>query len=165
MDLMRISLKGASELNKTIKMLPGELQQKVYLQGLRKGGNIVRDEMKSRAPYGTDFQKRSYVKKNKSGMATTRFVKLRDEIRVTVTLKTDISFAIAVHVGSAYWGMFSEFGTSHQAAKPWMRPAFDATSQTALDAIGEQLGKGIERTAARIAGSLDKSGLLRRGRR
>lgn len=160
-DLVKIELKGAKDLNKTIKQLPIELQKRVYVQSMRKGAVIFRDEAKMRAPYGTDFQKRSYVKKKK-GIATTHFVKLRDEIKITVTKKTDISFELAVHVGSAYWGMFGEYGTSHQPAHPWLRPTFDAKAQEALDVVGESLGKGVERTAEKLAGPLAKSGLLRR---
>lgn len=161
-DLVTIKLTGAAELNKVIKQLPVELQKKVYMQALRKGANIVRDAAKERAPYGTDFEKRSYVKRKRNGSATTRFVKLRDEVRITVTTKTDISFALAVHVGSAYWGMFQEYGTSNMAARPWLRPAFDATADNALNTIGIEMGKGVERTATKLAGSLAKSGLLRR---
>lgn len=162
-ELVTMNLLGADQLNKTLKQLPGELSQKVYMQSLRKGAVIVRDEAKQRAPYGTDFEKRSYVKKKK-GVATTHFVKLRDEIRITVTTKTDISFAVAVHVGAAYWGMFQEYGTSHMSARPWLRPAFDATAEQAINTIGQSLGQGVERTAARLAGPLAKSGLLRRVR-
>jgi HK97 gp10 family phage protein len=162
-QLMQMKLLGADELNKTIKALPGELAKKVYLQSLRKGAVIVRDEAKLRAPYGSDFQKRSYTKKKK-GVATTRFVKLRDEVRITVTTKTDISFAMAVHVGSAYWGMFQEYGTTHMAARPWLRPAFEATAEQAINAVGQALGTGVERAAVRLSGSLAKSGLLKRVR-
>jgi HK97 gp10 family phage protein len=162
-QLMTIKLLGADELNKTIKMLPDELSKKVYMQSLRKGAVLVRDEAKLRAPYGSDFEKRSYVKKKK-GVASTHFVKLRDEIRITVTTKTDISFAVAVHIGAAYWGMFQEYGTTHMAARPWLRPAFDTTAEQALTTIGQELGKGVERAAVRLSGSLAKSGLLKRVR-
>jgi HK97 gp10 family phage protein len=162
-EIVKINLLGADQLNKTLKLLPGELAKNVYMQSLRKGAVLVRDAAKERAPYGSDFEKRSYTKKKK-GVATTHFVKLRDEIRITVTTKTDISFAVAVHVGAAYWGMFSEFGTSHQAAKPWLRPAFDGSAEDALNMIGQSLGKGVERAADKLCGSLAKSGLLKRMR-
>ena len=162
-EYMKIELLGADELNDTIKKLPKELAEKVYLQALRKGSNMVRDKAKERAPYGRDFSKRSYTKKRK-GIERTELFKLRDQIKVTVTTKTDISFAIAVHIGAAYWGMFQEFGTSKMSARPWFRPAFDETVQAALDTIGKELGKGIERAATRLAGPLSKSGLLKRRR-
>lgn len=162
-QLMTLNLLGADELNKTLKQLPKELSQKVYMQSLRKGAVLMRDAAKERAPYGSDFEKRSYARKKK-GVATTHFVKLRDEIRITVTTKTDISFAVAVHVGAAYWGMFQEYGTSHQAARPWLRPAFDATAELSINTIGQALGAGVERAAERLAGPLAKSGLLKRRR-
>ncbi len=160
-NLVTIELFGASELNKVIKKLPGELADKVYLQALRKGSNLVRDSARERAPYGTNFSKRSFTR-SKKGVQRTELFKLRDQIKVTVTLKTGVSFAMAVHIGAAYWGMFQEFGTSKMPARPWMRPAFDAAAQDALNLIGTELGKGVERTAVRLAGPLSKSRLLKR---
>ncbi len=160
-QLMTIRMDGADELAKTLRLLGPDLEQKVYLQSLRKGATLTRDEAKSRAPYGNDFSKRAYVKRSK-GIARTHLVKLRNEVRMTVTLKTPVSYAIAVHVGVAYWGMFQEFGTSKMGARPWLRPAWDATAAPALDIIGKSLGQGVEKSAVRLAGPLAKSGLVRR---
>lgn len=160
-NLVRVQLLGADELNSAIQRLPRELADKVYLQALRKGANLVRDKAKERAPYGRDFSKRAFTR-SKKGTSRTELFKLRDQVKVTVTLKTGVSFAMAVHIGAAYWGMFQEFGTSKMSAHPWFRPAWDASGEDALTIIGESLGKGIERTAERLAGPLSKSGLLKR---
>lgn len=42
-----------------------------------------------------------------------------------------------------------EFGNSHQAADPFMRPAFDAEAQGTIRRIGEGLWPEIEKTAAK----------------
>jgi HK97 gp10 family phage protein len=42
-----------------------------------------------------------------------------------------------------YW-RFAEFGTSKQRATPFIRPAFEAKKQDALDALAARLKRGIE---------------------
>ena len=86
-QLMTLNLLGADELNKTLKQLPKELSQKVYMQSLRKGAVLMRDAAKERAPYGSDFEKALLCLGKRKVWATTHFVKLRDEIRITVTTK------------------------------------------------------------------------------
>ena len=60
--------------------------------------------------------------------------------------------AVAVHTGKAFWGMFSEFGTSRQPARPWLSPALDASAVAALGRLGKNLGDRLERTAKELAG-------------
>jgi HK97 gp10 family phage protein len=44
----------------------------------------------------------------------------------------------------AYYGMFIEFGTERNPARPFMRPAFDAKKEQAAYAFRDALKKGIE---------------------
>ena len=163
-DLMVIQLAGVAETVKVLNQLPAVLRERVYLQSLRKGATLIRDEVRLRAPYGSDFKRRAFTKKNKKGVSRTELVKLRNEVKMSTALKTDVSFNIQIGVGRAYWGMFQEFGTSRMASRPWMRPAFDATALPAITLSSQELGKGLEREAKKLAGSLSKSGLLRRRR-
>lgn len=49
------------------------------------------------------------------------------------------------------YGKFVEYGTSDTAPKPFMRPAWDSQGgQTALDRLGEELGRGIEDAAKKV---------------
>lgn len=49
-----------------------------------------------------------------------------------------------------------------QAARPFLRPAFDTAGEKAIRKVGERVAKGIEREAKKLIGPLRKSGLLRR---
>lgn len=61
------------------------------------------------------------------------------------------------YVGSRlFYAKFSEFGTVHQAAKPWARPAMDEGGKAAVDKIGLVVGEEIETVAARAAGTAPK---------
>lgn len=59
---------------------------------------------------------------------------------------------VEIHVGvSDPAGVQTEFGNEHQAADPWLRPAWDANSSGALDTIRSGLGEQIEKARARAA--------------
>lgn len=44
-----------------------------------------------------------------------------------------------------------EYGSSQQPAEPWLRPAFEAKKQEALDTVQTELHKAIERIVKRLA--------------
>ncbi len=59
---------------------------------------------------------------------------------------------VELHVGvSDPAGVQTEFGNEHQRAEPWLRPAWDANSQGALDTISTELGPEIAKAAARVS--------------
>lgn len=45
----------------------------------------------------------------------------------------------------AYYGVFTEFGTEHQKAQPFMRPAFDENYRAVFVLYGEKLRMRLER--------------------
>ncbi len=53
--------------------------------------------------------------------------------------------------GDAYYGRFLEFGTAKMAARPFLRPAFDARSGEALGIFTDKLRENIERARRRAA--------------
>lgn len=159
-DWVKFSITGASEVNKVIQQLPKELAQNVYLQSLRQAANTLRTSLQKAAPYGQQSHKK-YAKDVKTKFGSfTKLAHIRDMIKTTVVTKTDISFQIDVHSGKAFWGAFYEFGTSKQAPHPFFRPTFDRDKEQLVGIIGVEMGKKIESTAIRLAGPLNKSGLL-----
>lgn len=63
------------------------------------------------------------------------------------------SFA-EMHVGPSQGGghgVLQEFGTVHHAAQPFMRPAWEAHKEQALDIIKRDLGDEIDKAAKRAA--------------
>lgn len=51
---------------------------------------------------------------------------------------------------AAFYGQFQEFGTAHHKPQPFMRPAWDANDERALEVMRETLGTEIEKTRTRI---------------
>ena len=60
--------------------------------------------------------------------------------------------------GVAGVGPITEFGRPGKAAKPFMRPAFDAEGEKTIKRFGEVAGAAIEREAARLARKRAKAG-------
>lgn len=48
-------------------------------------------------------------------------------------------------------GIQNEFGNSHQAPQPFMRPALEQHKQDTIDIVGKEMGPEIVNTAARLA--------------
>jgi len=142
--VQKTRIEGAAELERALRQLPSKIGEQVLTNALRAGGRIVQAEAKLRAPVGSG--------------------KLRDSIIVRKRRRRR-GAALTVQVGPSgegFYGMFLEFGTRSSSPRPWLRPAFDATKEQALDKIGDSLGKAVEKAAVRLAGPLAKSGLVRR---
>jgi HK97 gp10 family phage protein len=71
---------------------------------------------------------------------------LEADIRRVVKMKPAEGQGI-VAVGpsaASFYGAFDEFGTSHQEAKPWVRPAFDSSVDEAMDVFDQVLSAYID---------------------
>lgn len=55
--------------------------------------------------------------------------------------------------GPLFYGKFLEFGTSHQPAYPYMRPAFEENKGSLPTLIRDELAKAIERSVRRLGGN------------
>lgn len=54
--------------------------------------------------------------------------------------------------GPLFYGKFLEFGTSHQPAYPYMRPAFEENKGSLPGLIRDELAKAITRSVKRLGG-------------
>lgn len=62
--------------------------------------------------------------------------------------------SVITHVGPtlrAFYGLWQEFGTAFHAAKPFMRPTWDALKHSMLDTMADALSTEIAKSAARAA--------------
>lgn len=148
--MIKGKIEGAKALEEALKLLPERTRGKLVTSAVRTGANVVKKEIKARAPVGTEPTLRKRTKKN-GEVVQADYGRLRDNIK-TMLKKAEKNVTISVGIGRAYWGMFLEFGTSKMAARPFIRPAFDASKEAAVKKMGDQLGKGIEREAKKLAG-------------
>ena len=145
----RTRIEGARELDQVLAELPKQMRGQVLRRALMAGATIIRKAMRARAPRAEGKLIKSIAARRDKGAERG-------------------GASVAVKVGPlarAFYGMFAEFGTSHQPARPWARPAYEESKRAALDRIGEMLGQSVEKAAKRLAGPLAKSGLVKKRRR
>ena len=147
-EMLNMKLNGAKEVARVLNQLPDELSAKVLNSALRSGTNIIKKEIIAKAPVSDEQSE-----KNK------KYGHLKDNIRVSAVKKTKDRIELALHNRKAFWALFIEFGTSKTPARPFMRPALDANADKAIRKIVETLSKGLDKTAEKLAGKLNKSGL------
>jgi HK97 gp10 family phage protein len=168
---LQFDIKGGKELADVLKKLPEGMGEKICAASLRAGAKVIQTEAKDSAPVSTvgfssqsRRDKRTSTKNTKQGQVT-ELIHLRDQIKITSARTEGLETRLKVYTGKAFWAIFLEFGTSKMAARPWLRPAYERVKAIALQAIGNALGKGIETRAKKLAGSLAKSGLIKKRRR
>lgn len=142
-------LEGAKELEKLLKSLGPEVATKAGASGTRQATNIMRDAVKERAPRGTETTQRK--RKGKDGSVTRAdYGRLHDNIKTRKTrARKAHTISFIVTTGKAFWGRFSEFGTEHEIARPWFRPALDQVAGKVVSSLGDELRKAIDRVVRR----------------
>lgn len=146
-----LKIAGAKEMEALLRQLPEEPSRKVVRGALMAGAAVIQKEAERTAPVGR------YGPGGTRATPTARREKvgaLKDNIKKSVQRVAGASMTVAVGIGAAFWGLFDEFGTRHQAAHPWFRRAFEASKGAAVVKIGQTLAKGIETEALRLAGTL-----------
>jgi HK97 gp10 family phage protein len=127
---------GLQELNKVLEQLPDKLQDRAVKNAMAAGARVIRDEAKRLVPVGPGPHH------------------LRDDIVVARKVKKTRTRKGSVVVGIRNEGRFYahlvEFGTSHSAPHPFMRPALDNAQSAAIQKIGPKLGQEVEKQAAKL---------------
>ena len=146
----KVQLHGVAELKAALAELSDEVATKIGVAADRKAARLMAAEMVAIAPYNPSGSIRSRT--SKKGVKTrTDYGHLRDNIRVRrARAKTDGKIVFTINTGNAFWGYFLEFGTVKMPPHPFMRPAFDATREAAVNVQIEELKTGIERVAKRV---------------
>ncbi len=113
----------------TLKKFPKNIQRNVMTGAVRAGAAVIRNEARVRVPKRTGNLKKSIIvmKRKTESYGLIRF-------SVTPSKKGK---------NSGWYAHFIEFGTIHQSAKPFMRPALDAKQDEALQASQEYIAKRI----------------------
>lgn len=122
---------------------------------LAKAAKVIRDEAIKRAPEKTGNLRDNIIMKRDPkpqmvGAAEVYWVgvkgggrrKYADTKRNRRNRRTGQEYEVS---GNAWYWKFHEFGTEKMRARPFLRPAFEATKQEALETIITELKRGIER--------------------
>lgn len=122
-------LEGAKELDKALKRLSDRAAGFLLQEAAEAGAEVIADEVRARAPVGDE-----------PSPAGEEYGKLIDNITVKPDGRQKIGRArYGIGVGRSFWALWYELGNSRQVARPFMRPAFDAKKEEAVEAAGNVL--------------------------
>lgn len=122
-----IRLTGTKEIAKKLKAMDANLRKKAVDPSLRAGIKEFVEEAKAQAPVKTG-KLRDSIKARKDGRSSTR----------------GSTMYIAGVVKAAFYWIFIEYGTSRISAKPFMRPAWEASNKRAIDKTIDTLRKKLK---------------------
>jgi len=116
-------------LEKLFNRLPDNVAEKHLEKGVKLASEVVRTEVKSRAPVQTGRLEGSIVSRRQNQVGG-----LRRYIRTFFVMGSKKGF---------YWHMV-EYGTSRMSARPFMRPAFAASYRTAAQTFATYMKQAIK---------------------
>jgi len=142
MAVVKSQVIGLSEANEILKQLPGRVQKRVLQNAVNAGLRVVLKATKDVAPKHEGPQ----------SAKSKRYGTIRENLKLqTYTRLPETARGGRVTTGDAFWAVFYEFGTAHQPARPFMRPASDNAQGEATAAFAGGLIVGVEREAAKLA--------------
>lgn len=125
-----VTFAGFKELDADFQLLSKAEQRKVSRKAVRAGAVVFRDAVRANAPVRSGVLKRSISVDTVRGSATAgvKFKKVLAKKKGKKGRHKSVPF---------YW-YFLEHGTSNMPAKPFVRPAFDASIKQAEEAAFNQ---------------------------
>lgn len=159
-----LKLQGLEGLLSTLRGLPVEVRGKVLRTGLRKGGNIIRDEARQRVAKASGFLASEIVlrranakNRRKAGVGTdgeyyTVGVRVGRKAKYANTKRNQRKRRVGrlyEQSGWAYYWRFLEFGSKKMAAKPFLTPAAEARGPQAAQVIINETRTAIDRALKR----------------
>lgn len=132
-----VTFAGFKELDADFQLLSKAEQRKVSRKAVRAGAVVFRDAVRANAPVRSGLLKRSISVDTVRGSATAG-VKFKKVLAKKKGKK-------GRHKSMPYYWYFLEHGTSNMPAKPFVRPAFDASVKQAEEAAFNQYLNDIDR--------------------
>jgi HK97 gp10 family phage protein len=133
---------GLNELGKLLDGLPAKIQRNVMAGAVKAGADVLVAPLAAAAPVFTGRLEESIVSRREAAGRSRRRSSASELL---------VSAGIAiVGVAKRYWH-FSEFGTVHQPARPWIRPTFAANQAKAVAAVKKYMTKRVGREAKKLA--------------
>jgi HK97 gp10 family phage protein len=139
-----VTVEGLRELDAALGNLPKATGKNVLRRVLKKAGQPIAEEAEERAPVLTGALQISI------GVGT-KLTKRQSKLHRKMFKDDRASAEMFVGAGGLAQATQAEFGNEHQAAEPYMRPAWDGNKDEALDIIATDLGDEIMKAARRLA--------------
>ena len=141
-----MKLQGTKELNRAITRLAPELQRAAESAVLRAGAKPITQAAKAKAPIGKGKHKGLLKKSIGSNVK-----KVRGQTSARVGARTGWKVdEDGVKKDPSKYSHLVEFGTSHSAAQPFIRPAVESTQSQVVGAMVDGYDKYLGRVVKRI---------------
>lgn len=128
-----LTFSGGKELERNLKELGNKTSGRLGQNSTRAGARVVAKEAKARVPVRTGNLRDSIV------------VRGDENLR-----RAGGSVRQAFVVAKAPHAHLVELGTKHSRKRPFLEPALEKAGQQAIDKMGANLGRGIQREAAKL---------------
>lgn len=141
-------IRGLNRIDAVLKQLPPELVKSALASSLRAGLLPVQREIQARAPVRAEGGAKRFSKKAQKG-------RLPGFLRASVARKrgraTPHSMTVGITFRKAWYWFLQEFGSSRQPARPFVRPALEASANEAFAAFARTLQPAMKRAVDRLA--------------
>lgn len=159
-----ITLEGLDGVLKTLQSLPHEVTAKrggVVLRALRTGARVIQKEArtnfarnistagKTGINWGTGFTQKNIITKRGRMTNGVKGEKVIVTVRQALHPSGNRFRKKPLQANDLAFAM--EYGTSKQAAEPWIRPAFAAKAEQAARTVESDLLKQIAKVVAKLA--------------
>ena len=134
---------GANEMSKLLRDLPERVQGAALQKSAYAGANVLRNEVRRGAPSS---------KAGERSPSSKEFGRIKSNVRVSRGRNEGSParrFAF-VRIKRSFWAAFYEFGTAHQPARPFFRPAIDGKSSAALSAMQAGLAAALDAALTKL---------------
>lgn len=152
------SITGVDQIIDRLSSLPSKLQKKAAKVATRRAAALIRDEARRLAKRVDDPDARATIWKNIRVQEATRTgrriggVVMRVGVVGGAQLGKKLKQRQAESAGlpgraTQHWRLI-EFGSEHNRAQPFMRPAMESKANAAIDKLATELSAAIDRLAA-----------------
>lgn len=155
-----VEILGLDGLLDSLRELPKAVKGKAVQAGMRKGGNVIRDDARQRVPRASGFLATQIVvrrgntkNRRKAGVGTdgeyyTVGVRTGKRVKYANTKRNRRmrrAGKLYEQSGWAYYWRHLEFGTKKMAAQPFLTPAAEAKGPQAAQVIINETWAGIDK--------------------
>lgn len=143
-----MDLTGEREIVRALRNLSRGQQNKAFRKSFRTAAKHIRDRAAAKAPRDTGRLARSLkVRAGRRSREGPSITIISEGANTTSkgAPKRSRAKRLGQFRGETYYGGFVEYGTSRQAAQPFLRPAFDETLAATESTVRRELAAEIDR--------------------
>lgn len=153
-----ITVSGLDEIGRALKDFPQIIGQKYLRRATFTAAALIESDAISRAPVRTGALRDHIAIFKRSSDGNTahyaigvRGIRLNRKIKKVLRILRRANGTRTAIAGDTYYWKYLEFGTAKMAARPFLRPAFEAQKEAATQVFRTSLAEGVIAAAAEVS--------------